>query len=153
MSIAVTTPGVSSSARFVEKSARREMRALQESNVFGLESLLREELATVWEECRVADWDGYGAAPVSQDALRNAYSFLESLPIGYPAPSIGAEPDGHVTMEWYRTPRRTVSVSVSPDDELNYAGLFGPSRVHGTEAFFGEVPPSVLTLIQRVYSA
>lgn len=76
-----------------------------------------------------------------------------SLPIGFPAPSIGAEPDGHLTLEWHRSPRRTLSLSVSPDDELHYAGLFGPSRVYGTEAYFGEVPKSVLHLIRRVYSA
>jgi hypothetical protein len=71
--------------------------------VFGLESVLREELATVWEECRNDNWDGHHAIAVSQDALRNAYTFLESLPIGHPAPSIGAEPDGHLTLEWYRS--------------------------------------------------
>jgi hypothetical protein len=101
----------------------------------------------------VENWDGCEASAVSQDTLRNAYSFLESLPIGFPAPSIGAEPDGHLTLEWHRSGRRTLSVSVSPDDELHYAGLFGPSRVYGTEAYFGEVPHSILDLIRRVYSA
>lgn len=116
-------------------------------------SLLREELATVWEECRRENWDGFGAIAVNQDALRNAYCFLESLPIGFPAPSIGAEPDGHLTLDWHRSARRTLSVSVSPDDELHFAGLFGPSRVFGTEAFFGEAPESILELIRRIYSA
>lgn len=153
MSHAILTPGFSESARYVERSTRRGVRSLQESNVFGLESLLRDELASVWEECRVDDWDGLGAHPVSQDSLRNTYCFLESLPIGFPAPSIGAEPDGHLTLEWHVAPRRTLSVSVSPDDELVYAGLFGPSRVNGTEAFFGEVPNSILDLIRRVYAA
>lgn len=153
MSRAATTPGFSPSARYVTESALRGLRSLQESNVFGLESLLREELATVWEECRAANWDGHEAVAVSQDTLRNAYSLLESLPIGFPAPSIGAEPDGHLTLEWYCSPRRTLSVSVSPDDELHYAGLFGPSRVYGTEAYFGEVPKSILQLVRRVYSA
>jgi len=147
------TPGFSSSAQYVETTARRGRRGLQESNVFGLEGLLREELATVWEECRAADWDDMGAIAVTQDTLRNAYCFLESLPIGFPAPSIGAEPDGHLTLEWHRTARRTLSVSVSPDDELHYAGLFGPSRVFGTEAFFGEAPDSILELVRRIYKA
>ena len=152
MIVGTTTPGVSAPARYVEESARRSVRALQVSNVFGLDSVLREELATVWEECRQANWDGYDALAVSQDALRNTYTLLESLPIGYPAPSIGAEPDGHLTVEWHRSPRRTLSVSVSPGDELHYAALFGPNRVHGTEAYFGSVPKSILDLIRRVYS-
>ena len=97
------------------------------------------------------DWDGYGAIAVAQETLHNAFLFLESLPFGFPAPSIGAEPDGHLTLEWHRGRRRTLSVSVSPEGELHYAGLFGPSRVNGTEALFGEVPGSILDLIRRVY--
>jgi hypothetical protein len=56
-------------------------------------------------------------------------------------------------MEWYRSPRRTLSVSVAPGDDLHYAALFGPSRVYGTEAFFGEIPEGILNLIRRVYGA
>jgi len=153
MSLVVTTPGFSNAARYVEQAGQRGLRPLHESNAFGLESLIREELASVWEECRTPNWDGFGAVAVTQDTLRNVYCFLESLPLGFPAPSIGAEPDGHLTLEWHLSPRRTLSVSVSPEDELHYAGLFGPSRVYGTEAFFGEVPKSILNLIWRVYAA
>jgi len=153
MSYVLMTPGFSSLAQYVEDTARKERRWLQGSNVFGLESLLREELATVWEACRIDNWDGLGARAVNQETLRSAYCFLESLPIGFPAPSIGAEPDGQLTLEWHRSRRRTLSISVSSDDELHYAGLFGPNRVFGTEAFFGEVPDSILKLIRRVYAA
>lgn len=153
MSRAASTPAFGPSAQYVDEFTRRGRERLQQLNVFGLESLLREELATVWEESRSEGWDGFGAAAVSQDALRNAYYFLESLPIGFPSPSIGAEPDGHLTLEWRRSARRTLSVSVSPDDELHFAGVFGPSRVFGTEAFFGEAPEAILKLIRRIYSA
>ena len=113
---------------------------------------MRDELATVWEECRQSNWDGYQALAVSQDTLRYAYLFLELLPLGYPKPSVGAEPDGQLTLEWHRSPRQTLSVSVSPEGNLYYAGLFGANRVYGTEAFFGDVPQSILTLIRRVYA-
>ncbi|MBI1902176.1 MAG: hypothetical protein HYS13_13835 [Planctomycetia bacterium] len=86
--------------------------------------------------------------------MRNAYVFLtEALPLGFPAPSIGAEPDGDLTLEWHCSPRRTLSVSVSPEGDLDYAGLFGPNRTYGTEVFYGEVPETILRLIRRVYSA
>jgi hypothetical protein len=152
MSRARMTPGFSDSAQFVDESARRGPSELRESNAFGPESAVRAELASVWNECRYPNWDGYEALPVSQDSLRNAYLFLESLPLGFPGPSIGVEPDGQLTLEWHHSARRTLSVSLSPDDELHYAALFGPSRVYGTEAFFGEVPVSILELIRRVYA-
>lgn len=153
MNITAKTPGFSPAARVVEDSVRRGVRSLQQSQVFGMESVVREELATVWEECRVDGWDGFSAMAVTREALRNAYRLLESLPWGFPAPSIGAEPDGQLTLEWHVSPRRTLSVSVSPEDELHFAGLFGRNRVHGTEDFFGEVPELILKLVRRVYTA
>jgi hypothetical protein len=118
--------------------------------VFGIESSLREELATVWDECREPNWDGNAALPVTRDTLRNTYQFLESLPADIPAPSIGAEPDGHLTLEWHHSARRTMSVSVSPESDLHYSALFGSSRHYGTEVFSGEVPKIMLHLIRRI---
>ncbi len=119
--------------------------------MLGLDLSVFEELATVADECRHSDWDGFGALAVTQETLRTAYCFLEALPLGFPAPSIGAEPDGHLTLEWHRSPRRTLSVSVSPDGELHYSALFGSSRAFGAEPFIGEIPEAVLTNIRRVY--
>lgn len=114
---------------------------------------LREELSIVWQMCRQADWDGFGALPVTEDTLRNAYLFLESLPLGCPAPSVGAEPDGQLTFEWHRGSRRTLSVSVTSDGVLHYAALVGPNRAYGTEAFFGEAPEAILDLVRRICAA
>jgi hypothetical protein len=146
------TSGFSDAAQYVRASTQKGRRQLYESNAFGIDSVLRDELATVWEECRTPNWDDYHALPVSQDVLRNTYVLLESLPLGFPAPSVGAEPDGALTLEWHHSARRTLSLSVSPEDELHFAALLGPNRVYGTAAFFGEVPESILELIRQVYA-
>ena len=151
MNYGILTGGVSEPARYVQETTLRGRRRLHESNTLGIGNGVREELAAVWEECREPNWDGFQALPVSQDTLRNTYEFLEAMPVAFPAPSIGAEPDGSLTMEWHRSARRTLSVSVSPDGYLHFAALFGPNRVYGTEAFFGEIPETILNLIRRVY--
>jgi hypothetical protein len=153
MTNGLITRGFSETAQFIEKTTSQGRRHLKQSNAFGIESTLGDELATVGEECRQPNWDGFQALPVTQDTLRNAYLFLELLPLGFPAPSIGAEPDGHLTLEWHRAPRRTLSVSVSPDGDLHYAALVGPNRVYGTEAFVDEIPDTIIALIRRIYSA
>jgi hypothetical protein len=147
------TRGFSDAAQFVDNESAEGRWRLRELNAFGLESSLRDELATVWEECREPNWDGYEALPVTQGTLRNVYQFLESMPADIPAPSIGAEPDGDLTLEWHRSPRRTLSVSVSPEGDLHYSALFGSNRVYGTEAFFGDIPKLILDLIRRVNAA
>ncbi len=144
--------GVSDTAQYVTETTQRNRRYLHKSYAFGIESLLHEELAEVWAECQEAGWDGYGALPVSRDAWRNTYKFLQAWQIGFPRPTIGAEPDGNLTLEWYRNPRRVLSISVSPDDLLHYAALLGANRTCGTETFFGEIPESILNLVRRVYS-
>jgi len=152
MAYAIQTPGFSKPAGFIAEQDTICSRHMRESSAFGIESLLREEFSDVWEECRKANWDGYNALPVTQDTLRNAYIFLESLPLGFPRPSIGAEPDGHLTIEWHQSRRRTLSVSISPDGELHYAALLGAGRTCGTEPFFGEIPQNILDLVRKVYS-
>ena len=53
---------------------------------------LFEELLKTFEECREANWDGYGAQPVQEKTYHLAHQFLAALPLSTPLPSIGAEP-------------------------------------------------------------
>jgi hypothetical protein len=143
--------GVSNEAEFVARTIRRGRRHLRTSIALGGTAM--DELASVWNDCKIPDWDGYGAAAVNQDTFRNAYFVLESLPPGFPAPSIAAEPDGAVTLEWHRSPRRTLSVSVDEMGDLHYAALLGPNQQFGTEVFGGELPERLARLVEEVVGA
>jgi hypothetical protein len=138
-------------SQIVDSAAGRPQEKIRLSTLGHQEAF--DQLWEVWNECRQANWDGYRALPVSQDAYRHAYLFVESLPVGFPAPTFGAEPSGAITLEWYRSQRRLLSVSVTGDGEVFYAALFGTNRVHGREDPLGGVPKILLNLIQRVYSA
>jgi hypothetical protein len=112
-------------------------------------SLLNELLQT-FKECRQPNWDGYGAQSVREETYDLAHQFLAALPLSTPLPSIGAEPDGQITVEWYRSPQRTLSVSVSPDGDLHYAALLGAERICGTETFRAKMPQVLRDLIARI---
>lgn len=145
--------GFSDVAQYVAQMAGEGRKRLQQSYSLGLAlTPVFEELIAVWEECKEADWDGHGAMPVTKDAWQRAYCFLRAIPLGIQAPTVGAEPDGQVTLEWHRSPRRTLSVSVNAEGDLHYAALLGPNRAYGTEAFFGDIPANILDLIRRVYT-
>lgn len=146
--------GNSDTALFVDKEAQKGRRQLQESSVLGLRGKgAFDELNQVYTECLEPNWDGYGAMPVSEATYRLAYHFLEALPLGAPLPSFGAEPDGHLTLEWYRSPRWTLSISVSSEGDLHYATLMGSRKAYGTEPFYGEAPKVIVDLIHRVTTA
>lgn len=148
---AAPTRGASEEARFIAIQSDEGRRRLRDAQSLGLGAdRAFEELFLVARECRIANWDGYGASPIAPETFTHACRFLGALPLGIPAPSIGAEPDGHVTFEWHRSSRRTLSVSISPEGDLHYAALLGPSKVYGTEPFFGELPSRIVDLIRQV---
>jgi hypothetical protein len=148
---AAPTCGASAEARFIATESEENRRRLREAQSLGLGAdRALEELFAVARECRSSNWDGYGAPPIGPEALTHACRFLSALPLGIPGPSVGAEPDGHVTLEWHRGPRRTLSLSISPQGDLHYAALLGPSKAYGTEPFLGETPSRILQLIRQV---
>ncbi len=144
--------GVSDEAHLIAKESLRSQLQLYESTVNRIWIVLEGELAVVMDECQHPNWDGYDALPVSVNALKKMRTFLECLPFGFPCPSISADPSGCLSVEWYRNPRRVLSVSVGNDDLLHYAALLGPNKVCGTEAYFGEAPDCILDLVRRLYS-
>ena len=152
MTTLTISTGFSAAAHMVGRAQQRGREYLERAAAFSKQAAY-DELAEVWNECRIANWDGENALPITQDALRNAYEVIESLPLGMPLPSVGVEPDGHVTLEWYRYPRWTLSVSVSPEGVLHYAALFGAANHRGSEEFTGDLSPTLKSLIRRVCNA
>ena len=144
--------GASPEAQYASSMIRKQRQYMGTSNSLGVPAAI-DELVSVWNECRLPNWDGAGALPIELDTFRQAKWFLECLPLGTRSPSAGAEPDGQLTLEWYRSKRRTLSVSITPDGELYYAALLGHTRRYGTEPFFGEIPRSILDLIHEVFAA
>lgn len=153
ISIAIPSRGNTETAQYLDQASYHDMgQHFRASVAFG-KLIVLNELVDIWKECNTPNWDGYDALPVQAATLRYTYLLLEALPLGYPSPSVGAEPDGHLTLEWYRHPRWILSVSISPTGTLYYAALFGNSDVRGSEPFFGDIPKPILDLIQRVHIA
>ncbi len=133
---------------FIDQAARRTQSEVRRSTLGHREAL--EELWEVWNECGQPNWDGYHALPVDQDTYQAAYRLIESLPLGFPRPSLGAQPDGMLTLEWYRSPTRTFSISINPDGFIHYAGLFGSEEHCGTVPIFDGLPDKVQRLACEV---
>jgi len=147
----ISTRGVSQEAQFVCKQIDYGWERLRKSQSLGsrIDKSI-EDLLEVVNGCKEANWDGNDAAPITEETFWNAYRCLESLPFGISAPSIGCEPDGHLTFEWHKNLNRTLSVSVSPEGDLHYSAILGPNRARGTEVFLDQFPKSILDLVLRV---
>lgn len=141
--------GISEAAQIVADANRTNYGRLVELESFTKQPAF-DELWDRWQECKKPNWDGYAAMPVEQETYYKAFCLIEALPLGFPLPSAGAEPDGNLTLEWYRHPRWTVSVSISPEGTLHYAALLGTEDPRGSCSFFDDIPESLLFLIRRV---
>jgi len=113
-----------------------------------------DELRAVFEDSSERNWDGYDAEPVSAASVENAERFLDLLPAGIPPPSIGAEPDGDITLDWFddRGPNlhtTSISISVSPSGALFYSVFIGAST-SGREAFSDSIPENILKYLEQL---
>ena len=149
MTTALISRGSSLTAAYIDQVDQANQQYLTQTVAFSKQPAI-DELATTWEECRVSNWDGYAAFPVKEETLNYAYAFLQALPLGFPLPSVSAEPDGYLALEWFRDPYWTISVSVSPEGVLYYAALLGNSDPRGSEPFLGELSERLLNLIKEV---
>jgi hypothetical protein len=149
MTTAILSRGNSPTAQYIDKISQANQRYFALIVALSKQPAI-DELIVTWEECKIPNWDGYDAFPVKAETLNYAYAFIQALPLGFPLPSVGAEPDGHLTLDWYRDPHWTISVSVSPEGVLYYAALLGNSDPRGSEPFSGEIPKRLLRLIQEV---
>lgn len=141
--------GLGGVAEFLYESWNGILDRLRATATFGVDVALND-LARLSVECGKPDWDGYGAVSVSAGTIENARQCLLALPLGISSPAVGAEPDGQITLEWYSSPNRTLSVSISHDGDLHYAAILGPASQCGTEPFLGQFPANILNLVNRV---
>ena len=149
----IVSRGASETACFVLKATELQRGYFLEPQTYGLRrDTAINELDDVRWDCSRPGWEGYQAAPVSEEAIENALRFLESLPGETGEPSVAAEPDGSISFEWHHDPYHTLSVSITSHAELYYAALLGQRVRHGSEPFFGEPPAELITLIREVAS-
>ena len=111
---------------------------------------ISRELEEISKECSSDGWDGERAEAVSKEVLRNALIFLESLPPSVEPPQTAAEPDGAISLEWYRSPEKVISVSINPGGEIYYAAIIGSRRNHGKGSIHSGVSDNLLALIEKV---
>ncbi|HZS60760.1 MAG TPA: hypothetical protein VFA43_15915 [Gemmatimonadaceae bacterium] len=112
---------------------------------------VEEALYNACMDAAVENWDGYGANAIDPKSVDGARRLLALLPTTFPAPSIGVDADGEVSMTWYGTSGSLFSVSVSPTGELAYAGILGDTRSSGREPIGSRFPADILANLQRLY--
>ena len=144
------TSGISDAAKILEQTQR----GIEKRCEFAVTLSRQDALDAIWEAWQATE-DGWRISDEETVIIREvrdtAIRFVEALPLGFPQPAVSAEPDGHINLEWYRNPRRVISVSVGPADRLYWAALIGSESPRGCVRFIDRVPESILRSIARVF--
>lgn len=112
---------------------------------------LKDAIRFAYHECAAPHWDGDKAEAVLPVTVDAANRLIDSLPVDVPLPTVTPEPDGQLNFEWYREPRKLLSVSVSATGTLYWAALIGSEDPRGSIQFSGQFPKTLLYWISQVY--
>ena len=136
-------------SEIIEKMIDEDLRSATK----GRHQRLYESLSEVYEENLEINWDGYDARPVTVEAYLEAFYLISLLPTSIPLPDeILPEPTGDITFEWYMDKHHVFLISVSGNNILTYAGLFGKmSRTSGAEYYTDSLPAIITEKIQRLF--
>ncbi len=145
----MTVIGFSEAAATIDRVRDCEARRRDDTVTFSKQPLF-DQLIDVFLECSEDGWEGEGSAAVDRRTLLITKELVESLPMAYRTPTITGEPDGHVNLEWYVSPRRILTVSVNPNATLHWAALIGAEDPRGSCQFYGDAPKTLLYWIGRV---
>ncbi|MCE5340284.1 MAG: hypothetical protein LLF92_04045 [Planctomycetaceae bacterium] len=150
MPLSISGYAASPTGDFIDKGIKKIRDMLQKSNALGIPARVFQQLGNVFEECSSDGWDGEQAKPISGEVVRYAERFLNSLPFGMEAPEVGAEPDGAITLEWYRSPSKVVSISIDDSGWLYFAAIIGNRKRHGADFALLGISDDLLGLISQV---
>jgi len=108
-------------------------------------------LADLAHSCETPGWDSEGSDAISHETFEVARRLLMALPRDSQLPTINPEPDGQLDFEWYQSPRRLLTVSVSATGTLYWAALIGTEDPRGSCQFVDQFPKTLLYWISQVY--
>ncbi len=108
------------------------------------------EFSEVVTECSEPGWSGERSDPIASEAIAAGYKLISQLPEDLPSPSVGAIPEGLLSFEWYRSPKRVVMVVTNANNGVDYAIRRGDEVFHGSAPFFGKLPETVLSQIRAL---
>jgi len=89
--------------------------------------------------------------PVDPRAFARARDLLERLPNGFAVPEIGIDPDGEIALDWIRSNRTLVSVSVGAFGNLSYAAHLRDGTAHGEIKLRDGFPPALTDVLRRLF--
>lgn len=86
--------------------------------------------------------------PISEMTLAVAIEFATAMPASWPSPELAIDPDGGISLDWFSSRHRQLSVSIGERRRMAFAWLDGSNSGHGVVQFDGyRIPRELSDLI------
>lgn len=147
------SPGVGEESQTIEELLDEEIASrINETGLWQKRFAdLADSMSTVLSECSESNWDGYGAMPISEEAVHEAMYFISQLPSYFPIPGVVPEPDGDLGLEWYHDPGNQLVLTFSGKNIVTFAGIFeGVNKTYGSELFIDSIPVLITQILRRL---
>lgn len=118
----------------------------------GWKQIILDEILDVAAACSKEDWDGYGAAAISSEAVGRAFNLMYLAPDSIRPPEVVPSADGEIAFEWHLGRERILSLMPN-GDELIFAAVLGPrnNRESGCKPLRGGWPDAVLKILSEYF--
>ncbi len=111
---------------------------------------LKQEAAAVARLGSSEDADVAGARPLAPITTRIATELAESLPTDVPKPDVDATAHGEIDFDWTIERGCGLTISVGPDGDVAFAGIFHGAKISGQEPWRGALPGFVECCLERL---
>ncbi|HOF33645.1 MAG TPA: hypothetical protein PKU84_13485 [Spirochaetota bacterium] len=146
-----STQGISAEALSIDESKKSISNRLLDTFTMGERSrIILTRVVELTSIASVRGWDGYDGLPVTYGTHYYARRFMFRLPEHLPLPELSADPDGAISMEWYRMPDWIFSISIDDTGKLDYSGIFADKKVSGSSFFVEEIDSDIIDYIGRI---
>jgi len=139
-----------SDAAYITDSCNAEIQIQSQQTATGYNHELEGSLATALKDGSSAEWLADGNQQIQASTIMFAKAFIESLPVNFQSPTIEPEPDGDISIEWYKEKRRLLSASISSVGSIEWAALLGSEDPRGTITFTGKAPETIVFYLSSI---
>lgn len=110
----------------------------------------KRRIAELLNQAGEEDWDGEGAAALSNDTITKACALVDLFPSYASGAEISASPHGEIDFDWHLDNGAMLTISVGPEGDIAFAWLYGESVLNGKEPWTGQLPQFVLCSFERL---
>lgn len=142
-------PGASEAANITD-ALNAEITIQSQRTVTGFNHELESALMATLKVGTSPVWLAEGNEELQASTIVFARSFIQSLPLSFQSPAIEPEPDGDISIEWYRGKRKTLTVSINSVGTIAWAALVGSEDPRGSVNFTGKTPETILFYLTRI---